>query len=48
MAAFGKRQQITASVRDKLRDDPVWKAWSDKKAGIRSESENSIAELIAH
>jgi hypothetical protein len=48
MAAFGKRQQITASVRDKLRGDSAWKAWSDKKAGIRSESENSIAELIAH
>jgi hypothetical protein len=48
MAAFGQRQRITASVRDKLRDDPTWKAWSDKKAGIRSESENSIAELIAH
>lgn len=48
LAAFGKRQQITASVRDTLRNDPVWKAWSDKKAGIRSESENSIAELVAH
>jgi len=48
MTAFGQRQKITASVRDKLRDDPKWKEWSDKKAGIRSESENSIAELIAH
>ncbi|MGN6820816.1 MAG: hypothetical protein ACTHJR_19330 [Sphingomonas sp.] len=48
MAAFGQRQKITASVRDKLRNDPKWKEWSDKKAGIRSESENSIAELIAH
>ena len=48
MAALGQRQKITASVREKLRDDPKWKAWSDKKADIRSESENSIAELIAH
>jgi len=48
MNAFGQRQKITASVRDKLRDDPKWKAWSDKKADIRSETENSIAELIAH
>lgn len=48
LAAFGQRQKITASVRDKLRADPKWKAWSDRKADIRSESENSIAELIAH
>jgi hypothetical protein len=48
MKAFGQRQTLTASVRDKLRDDPQWKAWSDKKADIRSESENSIAELVAH
>ena len=48
MTAFGQRQKITASVRDQLRSDPQWKAWSDKKAGIRSETENSIAELIAH
>ncbi len=48
MAALGQRQRITASVREKLRNDPQWKAWSDKKADIRSESENSIAELIAH
>jgi hypothetical protein len=47
MAAFGQRQKITASVRATLRDDPAWKAWSDKKAGIRTESENSIATLIA-
>jgi hypothetical protein len=48
MTAFGQRQTLTASVRAKLRDDPAWTAWSDKKAGIRTESENSIAELIAH
>jgi hypothetical protein len=48
MKAFGQRQALTASVRATLRDNPQWKAWSDKKADIRSESENSIAELIAH
>jgi hypothetical protein len=48
MKAFGERQTLTASVRAKLKDDPQWKSWSDKKADIRSESENSIAELIAH
>jgi hypothetical protein len=48
MSAFGQRQKITASVREKLRNDPQWKAWSDRKADIRSEAENSIAELIAH
>jgi hypothetical protein len=48
MASFGQRQALTASTRVKLRDNPTWKAWSDKKADIRSEAENSIAELIAH
>ncbi len=48
MAAFGQRQQITASVRATLRGNAEWMAWSEKKAGIRTEAENSIAELIAH
>ena len=48
MAAFGQRQRITASVRATLRSNAEWMAWSEKKAGIRTESENSIAELIAH
>lgn len=48
MDAFGRRQTVLDAVRDTLRTDPEWKAWSDKKAGIRTESENSIAELIAH
>jgi hypothetical protein len=48
MASFGQRQAVTASVRAQLAGDPQWKAWSDKKAGIRTETENSIAELIAH
>lgn len=47
MTAFGQRQKITASVREKLRSDSTWKSWSDRKAGIRTESENSIAQLIA-
>ena len=46
--AFGQRQKLTAATRVTLRDNPEWKAWSDKKAGIRTESENSIAVLIAH
>jgi hypothetical protein len=48
MAAFGRRQATTTKVREKLAADPAWKAWSDKKGGIRTESENSVAELIAH
>jgi len=46
--AFGQRAALTAKTRVKLRDNPVWKAWSDKKADIRTEAENSISELIAH
>ena len=48
MEAFGQRHKILEGVRVKLREIPSWKAWSDKKQGIRTESENSIAELIAH
>lgn len=47
MDAFGQRQKLTASTRDTLRGNAEWKAWSDKKAGIRTETENTIAELIA-
>lgn len=48
MASFGRRAAVTESVRATLRNDPEWKAWSDRKAGIRTESENSVADLIAH
>jgi hypothetical protein len=47
MTSFGRRQALTAKTRVKLRDNPEWKAWSDRKAGIRTETENVIAELIA-
>lgn len=48
MGAFGRRQALTEATRVKLRENAEWKAWSDRKADIRSESENTIAELIAH
>ena len=47
-AAFGKRQQVLDKVRVTLRDNAEWQDWSKRKAGIRTETENSIAELIAH
>ena len=46
--AFGKRQQILDRVRVGLRADPEWMGWHKRKGDIRSETENSIAELIAH
>lgn len=48
MEAFGRRQQVTEEVRASLRDNPEWMAWSEKKMGIRTETENTIAELLAH
>lgn len=50
MASFGRRQAVTAKVRAGLQGNATWKAWSDKKSegGMRTESENSIATLIAH
>lgn len=46
--AFGKRQSVLDKVRVGLREQPEWMAWHKRKADIRSETENSIAELIAH
>jgi len=44
--SFGKREETIAKVRDSLKNDPVWKHWSDIKATIRSESENTIMEEV--
>lgn len=46
--AFGKRQQVLDKVRVGLRQNPDWIGWHTRKGDIRSETENSIAELIAH
>jgi len=43
---FGKREETVAKVRQTLKDDPVWKQWSDIKATIRSETVNTITELL--
>jgi len=48
MEAFGQRQKVTEETRAGLRSNPAWMAWSEKKMGIRTETENTIAELIAH
>ena len=47
LESFGRRDEISAKVREPLRADPVWKEWSDTKSSIRKESENTIAELLA-
>ncbi len=44
LEAFGRRDEIVAKVRDTLKDDPVWKHYSDIKQTLRTESENTIAE----
>ncbi len=44
--SFGKREETIAKVRNGLRNDPVWKHWSDIKATIRTESENTIMEEV--
>jgi hypothetical protein len=45
--AFGRRDEVSAKVRAVLQADPVWKQLSDTKSQIRTESENTIAELLA-
>lgn len=44
---FGKRQHVLDKVRVGLRQQPDWMEWHKRKADIRVEAENSIAELIA-
>ena len=44
--SLGKREETIAKVRDGLKNDPVWKHWSDIKATIRSVSENTIMEEV--
>jgi len=44
--SFGKREETIAKVRNDLKNDSVWKHWSDIKATIRSESENTIMEEV--
>src|SRR3546814_729872 len=48
MESFGRRQRVTEETRAGLRANPEWMAWSEKKMGIRTETENTIAELIAN
>ena len=48
MASFGRRQLVLDKVREGLADNPVWKGYHARKGSIRSETENSIAELIAY
>jgi hypothetical protein len=45
--SFGKREETVAKVRKSLVDDPAWKHWSDIKATVRSETENTITEILS-
>ena len=45
--ALGKRQHILDEVRKDLVKIPEWQAYHKRKADIRSETENSVADLIA-
>lgn len=46
LEAFGKRKQTKNKVRIGLRENPEWKAFSDRKRTIRQEREPVIAELL--
>lgn len=44
---FGRRDEAMAAVRETLRADPNWSKLSQTKSGLRTESENTIAEALA-
>lgn len=43
---FGRRNEALAAVRQTLRSDPNWTKLSATKSGLRTESENTIAESL--
>jgi hypothetical protein len=45
--SFGKREETVAKVRAPLRDNPEWKKLNDIKTTIRSETENTITEILS-
>jgi hypothetical protein len=47
LESFGKREETVAKVREPLKADPNWKHLSDIKATIRSETENTITEILS-
>ena len=47
LKAFGEREQTIAKVRDTLRSNSTWQHWSDIKATVRTESENTILEEVS-
>ena len=47
LESFGRREETVAKVREPLRADPTWKHWSDIKATIRSETENTVTEILS-
>ena len=46
LAAFGKRDETVARVRQTLVADPTWQKFHEIKQSIRTESENTIAESL--
>jgi hypothetical protein len=44
--AFGRRDEIVAKVRDGLKNDPVWQKLSETKGTMRTETENTITEVV--
>ena len=47
LKSFGEREETVAKVREPLKADPVWKKWSDIKATVRAETENTITEILS-
>lgn len=46
LAAFGRRDEVVAKVRQGLKNDPTWQKLNETKQSIRTESENTIAETV--
>ena len=47
LAAFGRRDELVAKVRETLVNDPQWRQLNEIKQTLRTESENTITESLA-
>jgi hypothetical protein len=47
LESFGKREETVAKVREPLRAQPEWKRLNDIKTTIRSETENTVTEILS-
>ncbi len=47
MDAFGRREEVLLKVREPLKADPTWAHLNEIKSTLRTESENTVADILS-